>query len=103
MEIQDYLKFEYLNFSSFSFIIRSPILKNYEYFLYFISIYQSLILDKIFSIHVLVVSPIGRPTHVTLNALRIVAHEIINYVCIFSDVSVTVFTIVRNCIKTAIN
>jgi hypothetical protein len=55
MEIQDYLKFEYLNFSSFSFIIRSPILKNYEYFLYFISIYQALILNKILSIHVLVV------------------------------------------------
>jgi hypothetical protein len=55
MEIQDYLKFEYLNISPFSFIILSPILKNYEYFLYFISIYQALILNKILSTYVLIV------------------------------------------------
>jgi hypothetical protein len=60
MKIQVYLKFEYLNSPLFLFIILCPTLKSYEYFLYFISIYQALILNKILSIHVLVV-PVASP------------------------------------------
>jgi hypothetical protein len=56
----------------------------------FISIYQVLILNKILSIHVLVV-PVASPQCKALvvartHACRFDAHEIINYVCIFSDV-----------------
>jgi hypothetical protein len=66
-------------------IILSPILKSYEFFLHFISTYLALILDKILSTHVLVVSPSanhGRHTYACLLA-TIVAHELTAYFYIF--------------------
>jgi len=69
-------------------------LKSYEYFLYFISIYQALILDKILSIHVLVMlvaSPSAklRRTYMcrfdTLDALStfVSSHTRLLIMCIF--------------------
>jgi hypothetical protein len=85
MKIQVYLKFEYLNSPLFLFIILCPTLKSYEYFLYFISIYQALILNKILSIHVLVV-PVASPqalvvarTRVALTHLALSHRRIRNY------------------------
>jgi hypothetical protein len=57
MKIEVFLQFEYFNFSSIFSIILCPTLKSYEFFEYFRSIYLAIILDRILSTHMLIVSP----------------------------------------------